>query len=345
MHFKLLDRSGATFVRICFALAVGMAFWHDTGGNAQTPAAAQASPWGRRAPLLEAVSEQAVAELDGKVYVIAGNADEKGTVDTVQIYDVALGTWKWTTPLPVAVNHNMAASANGKLYVFGGQTSGGGSGLTSGFIDSTFEYDPATEQWRSRAPLPVARSAGATAVVNGKIYVVGGRPPRGSDFAVYDPVADSWTRLPDLPTQRNHLAAVAIDGKIYVAGGRFEPGNTSPMTDALEIFDPATSTWSRGRRMPTVRGGVNGVAANGCLHVFGGEGNASVPNGMFKQHEVYNPVADTWTQLQDMPVPVHGVTGGAFLNGLIYLPGGAAARGGGERSNLLQTYRPAQVCR
>jgi len=56
-------------------------------------------------------------------------------------------------------------------------------------------------------------------------------------------------------------------------------------------------------------------------------------------------VSNTWTQLPDMPVPVHGVTGGGLLGGLIYLPGGAAARGGGDRQNLLQTYRPAQTCR
>jgi N-acetylneuraminic acid mutarotase len=182
-------------------------------------------------------------------------------------------------------------------------------------------------------------------VLNGKIYVVGGRPPRGSDFAVYDPATDTWTKLPDLPTQRNHIAAAAINGKIYVAGGRFLPGNTSPMTDALEIFDPATNQWSQGRRMPTVRGGVNGVVANGCLHIFGGEGNAPDPKGIFHEHEVYNPISNTWTEMPDMPIPVHGVTGGGFLNGLIYLPGGAAARGGGERSNLLQTYRPAMACR
>lgn len=78
--------------------------------------------------------------------------------------------------------------------------------------------------------------------------------------------------------------------------------------------------------------------------MFDGEGNADDAKGMFVQHEVYNPVTDSWTRMPDMPIPVHGVTGGAFLNGLIYLPGGAGARGGGERKDLLQTYRPSQTC-
>ena len=42
--------------------------------------------------------------------------------------------------------------------------------------------------------MPTARSGGGSAVIDGKIYVAGGRPPRGSDLAVYDPSADAWTR-------------------------------------------------------------------------------------------------------------------------------------------------------
>ena len=185
---------------------------------------AQLGRWGMRTPLLEPFSEHAVAELDGKIYVIAGNTNDRGTVATILVYDSANDSWTHTTPLPVAVNHNMAATMNGKLYVFGGQTATQGD---SPFVDTVYEFNPATEQLTERAPMSLARSAGATAVVNGKIYVAGGRPPRGHDFAVYDPVANTWGRLPDLPTQRNHLAVAAINGKVYVAGGRFGPGSTS----------------------------------------------------------------------------------------------------------------------
>ena len=67
-------------------------------------------------------------------------------------------------------------------------------------------------------------AGGAAAVVEGKIYVGGGRPPRGSDFAVYDPAADVLTVLPEMPTQRNHLGMGAIGGKVYVVGGGLRRG-------------------------------------------------------------------------------------------------------------------------
>jgi N-acetylneuraminic acid mutarotase len=181
--------------------------------------------------------------------------------------------------------------------------------------------------------------------VGGKIYVAGGRPPHGHEFAVYDPRTDAWKTLPDLPTQRNHLTVVAVEGKIYVLGGRFEGSFRSQKTDAVEAFDPATGAWERRARMPRPRGGLNGVEALGCIHVFGGEGSEQDPRGVFPDHDVYDPRSDTWTRLDPMPVPVHGVTGAAFLNGLIYLPGGGTALGGSSGSTIHQVYRPKITCR
>ena len=65
-------------------LAVGMS-------PAQAQADGQAGPapgeWGMKAPLLEPNSEFAVAELDGRIYVLGGYPAGRVTVRTVQIYD------------------------------------------------------------------------------------------------------------------------------------------------------------------------------------------------------------------------------------------------------------------
>ena len=176
--------------------------------------------------------------------------------------------------------------------------------------------------------------------LDGRIYVAGGRPPHGHDFAAYDPAADAWTVLPDMPRQRNHLAGAAIGGRIFIAGGRLGPGYRSEASAALEVFDPAAGTWSAAAPMPRPRSGVNGVAARGCFHVWGGEGG----QGMFPDHTVYDPRTDHWIRLADMPVPVHGVTGAAFVDGLIHIPGGGQGVGGRNPGTLHQTYRPGMAC-
>ena len=298
--------------------------------------------WGARGELLEANSEMAIGELLGKVYVMGGYPASRATQSTVQVYDPASDRWELTTPMPLGLNHNMAPTVNGKLYMIGGQTTDGGSG---NFSDRVFEYNADTREWRERTRMPTARGAGVAVVLDGKIYVAGGRPPRGADFAVYDPAADTWRTLPDLPTPRNHLAGAAMGGKVYIVGGRFEAGFQSPQSDAVEIYDPVTNAWSRGAPMPKPRGGINGLEAYGCLHVFGGEGNFGAPNGLHPEHDVYNPVTNSWTSLGPMPIPVHGVTGAVFLSGLIYLPGGGTSEGGSSGSRIHQVFRPYMVCR
>jgi len=301
-----------------------------------------AGAWGRRADLLEANSEMSIAEANGKLYVIGGYPSSRVSVATVEEFDPIASRWRLTKPMPVALNHTMSVSVSGKIYVIGGQPGAGGSGP---FVDTVYEFDPAAETWTVRAPMPTEPGGGAAAVAGGRIYVAGGRPPRGNDFAVYDPAANTWRVLPPLPTQRNHIGAAAIGGKIFVVGGRFEAGFESERTDRLEVFDPAAGSWTTRAGMPRPRGGVNAVAADGCLHVFGGEGNDEAPSGVFPDHDVYNPVTDTWTRLGPMPVPVHGVTGAVFANGLIYLPGGGISLGGSSGSTIHQVYRPTMVCR
>src|SRR6185436_14582257 len=109
---------------------------------------------------------------------------------------------------------------------------------TDAYTNTVFEYNPSTTNWTARAPMPTARSAGAAAVIGDLIYVAGGRPPEGQDFAAYHPGSNQWTTLPVMPTARNHLAAAAIDGRIYVAGGRLGGGFTSEMTNVIEVYDP-----------------------------------------------------------------------------------------------------------
>jgi N-acetylneuraminic acid mutarotase len=181
-------------------------------------------------------------------------------------------------------------------------------------------------------------------VIGGKVYVAGGRPPHGNDFAVYDPRADSWKVLPPMPTARNHVAFAAIGGKLYIAGGRFGGGFRSEITAALEMYDPATNAWTAKKPMSEPRSGLNGIAVNGCFHTFGGEHPAAGKDGMFPHHEVYDPAKDTWTRLADMPVPVHGVTGLVYANGLIYLPGGGLKMGGSSGGIQHQTVRVAMTC-
>ncbi|HLH25312.1 MAG TPA: kelch repeat-containing protein [Chloroflexota bacterium] len=311
------------------------------------PSSAQGS-WSERAPLLLPRSETAIAALGDSIYVMGGYGGDRHNSDVVQVYDSRTDTWTYGPSLPMPIHHAMPAVVAGRLFLIGGEVGGTGTPVDpSTFTDTVFELDPAAGAWLLRAPLPVPRSAGAVGIIDGIVYVAGGRPPHGHEFAAYDPVADAWTTLPDLPTQRNHLAAGVIDGKLYVVGGRFGGGVGSEMTATVEVYDPATQTWQAGTPLPEPRAGLTGTVVNDCLYAIGGEGNDADPRGIFDLNEVYNPRTDSWTRVAPPPLPIHGLNGVPVLNGDLYIAGGATKRGvsGEDVSLRLQVFHPDLDCR
>jgi N-acetylneuraminic acid mutarotase len=269
--------------------------------------------------------------------VLGGYPRGRVSVRTVQVYDIAADAWTLGPPLPEVNNHGMAAALDGVIYLIGGQTD-----PNTAYVDTVYALDTRVPGagWVEKARMPTKRSAAVAVVHDGKLWVVGGRPPRGNDFAVYDPKADRWETLPDLPSQRNHIAAELIDGRIHVFGGRLGGGFQSDKTAAHEIFDPRTRTWTVGPPMLKPRSGINSVQAYGCVHVWGGEEQA----GVFPDHDVFDAKAGRWTKLPDMAIPIHGVTGATFADGLIYVTGGGTEVGGNSGSLLNQVYRPAIRC-
>jgi N-acetylneuraminic acid mutarotase len=326
-----------------FTVGASGALSITVAGGAEASAAAlvltrliDVGEWSQRSGLLAANSEFALAELNGKIYVLGGYPASRQTVRTVQVYDIATDRWTLGPQLPQPNNHGMAAAVNGKIYLIGGQLTAD----EEGYVQTVYELDPAGTAWVEKAQMPTARSGGVAVVHAGKIYVAGGRLPRGSDFAVYDPSANSWEVLPDLPTQRNHITGAAINGRIHIVGGRLGNGLSPLKTDAHEVFNPVTRTWSTAAPMMSGRSGINGVVARGCFHVWGGE----KPEGMTPQHEYYDPRTDRWASLPDMPIPIHGVVGSAFVGGVIWVTGGGTHIGGSSGSLHNQTYRPEVSC-
>jgi N-acetylneuraminic acid mutarotase len=337
---RVLMKTALLALLALFIVGCGDSSRSPTGpgpGPGPGPVQVDGGQWSARAQLIEPNSELALAEANGKLYLLGGYPASRQTARTVQVYDIASDSWELGPPLPQPNNHGMAAGVNGRVYLIGGQTTDVSEGPA---VDTVYELDPARGTWLEKARMPTARGAGVAIVHQGMIYVAGGRPPRGSDFAVYDPASDHWQVLPDLPAQRNHLTGAAIMGRIHVVGGRLGHGLSPQMTAVHEVFDPQTRAWTTAAPMLRARSGMNGVMARGCFHVWGGEG----PSGMFPDHDYYDPRTNEWIRLRDMPIPVHGVSGSAFVHGLIWAAGGGTGIGGNHGSLHNQVFWPTVGC-
>ena len=250
--------------------------------------------WTKKKPMALASHHVALAELNGKIYVMGGFVPPQSgppawvPIDNAWEYDPANDSWKALAPLPTKRGSPNAAAANGKIYVIGGASTHPGSKETAVHparphrsVDTNEVYDPATNTWETRSPLPTARNHAAVGMVNNKIYIIGGRVgaafiTRASNVGIveeYDPATDQWGALKaSMINPRSAAAWGTYKGKIYVAGGEERSSGPWQRTfRAVEAYDPATNRWSSLPDMTFPRHGLAGDIVNGKLHLVSGD--------------------------------------------------------------------------
>jgi len=171
------------------------------------------------------------------------------------------------------------------------------------------------DSWTILAEMPTARSGLGVAVVDGKIYAIGGF---GYDSQLdineeYDPVTDTWTTKTPMPIRRHRFAIAVVQNKIYVIGGEI-PGNYSSVN---QVYDPTTDTWEPKTSMPTARADLCASVVDGKIYVIGGNFLKIWPEPS-NVIEVYDPETDTWTRKASMPTAVYGCVS-AVVNNKIYV--------------------------
>ena len=210
------------------------------------------------------------AVVNGKIYVIGGGETQTSdSTVTVHEYDPATDTWADKAEMPTPRDSLAVSVVNDKIYAIGGfsYTSGSGSGL----LATVEEYDPATDAWTTKAEMPDKKSNLSSAVVDGKIYVMGGFPSPGSASAsvlAYDPLTDSWTERASLRAPRGVAARSVFGGSLYLGGCLDDKGATAVST--VFEYDPDTDTWQTMDDMPFEGQALSASALDGKVYVMGG---------------------------------------------------------------------------
>ena len=116
----------------------------------------------------------AAAAVAGKVYAMGGLDDDSELCDAVEAYDPRLRRVDSAgEPARGSLPHHTAAVVDGKIYVVGGIIyDDEGEEVATGLVEM---YDPAADSWQQMAAMPTVRYSHASAVMDGKIYVSGGK--------------------------------------------------------------------------------------------------------------------------------------------------------------------------
>ncbi len=266
----------------------------------------------------------------------------------------AQGKWVKLAPFPEPAEELLGVAAGGKLYVF--------CGLAPGWkpIGMVYEYDPATDKWAQKKPMPLLSHHVAFTEHAGRIYAFGGftlpasGPPAWAPIDnawEYDPAVDSWKALAPMPTKRGSPVAVSVAGRMYVIGGATTaPGSKETAVHPqrphisvgnVEEYDPATNTWRQRSAMPTPRNHATAGVVGSKVYVIGGRvGAAFISAGSSNVDvvEEYDPAADAWGSARARMPSARSAMASGVHGGRIYVTGGE-----GQSAQMMYTFRALEA--
>ena len=142
----------------------------------------------------------------------------------------------------------------GKLYRIGGFTAKNKEDEEQDLwsLDDVAAFDIKAGTWKTLPPLPEPRSSFDAAVLDHKIYVIGGWQLRGEEESIWHETAWvldlksnklSWKSLPKPPFKKRALSVATAHGKIYAIGGM---QSNAKITSGIAIYNPQNQKWSNG---------------------------------------------------------------------------------------------------
>ena len=257
----------------------------------------ETNTWTAIAPLPIYNDWSTVVACQNKIYVIGGSAETP-----TQVYDPATDTWENKTPIPTTRSFLQANVVDSKIYVIGGQVPSALGVFNPSSANDV--YDPATDSWSNMTPIPTPVMGYASAVLDNKIYIIGGGIAKGApgfnpinQVQIFDPKTNQWTNGTPIPTGVCYARACATTGlsapkRIYVIGGTltyYFRYAFSTVTDLSQVYNPETDTWTTGTPMPTPRCRFGVAVVNDELYAIGGH-NSTDWGGVVSANEKYTPL-------------------------------------------------------
>lgn len=151
--------------------------------------------------------------------------------------------------------------------------------------DGTIKQLP--EMWTTR-------SEHSASVLNGSIYVIGGRDVYGSIIASverFDVDAQKWIRVAAMHTGRTLSGSAVLDGNIYTIGG----SSNRNVLETVECYNPGVNKWIRMAPLIVPRRHPHVVAVDGFIYVFGGFNRDKMSESSVER---FDPKTDTWKQVR-----------------------------------------------
>jgi N-acetylneuraminic acid mutarotase len=250
----MTERRAPLKARLAIGAALTIVVSSTIGG-----VSAKGGKWSVKAPIPNPRPGLAVGVVNGILYAVGGDRGRGDVADRyltlVEAYNPVTNSWTTKAPMPTGRWGVAVGVLKGTLYAVGGVGRPLPGSMKSVVLSTVEAYDPITNSWATKAPMPTPRSALAVGVVNGILYALGGsRSPYGMigvDFLntveAYDPSKNAWTTTASIPVMRDSFAAGVITKTLYLLG---TAGVCSERASVMEAYDPTRNGWKPKAAIP-----------------------------------------------------------------------------------------------
>lgn len=261
---------------------------------------------------------------NGKVFIVGGFLSNGEGLATTEIFDPTDGSFTSAQKMNVGRNsHTATLLPDGKVLITGG--------YNREYLDSAEIYDPKTDTFTRTRPMIIGRSGHIAALLNnGKVLIAGGVGSGWtflSDAEIYDPQTNSFTRTGSMSTEREgHAVSMLKDGRILISGGHSGRRRDLVINKNVEIYDPATGTFSAAGDLNVKRHKHESIRLNdGRILILGGSDERD-GDGAYNNAELFDPKTGRFVSVKNsMNSSRYKLQGTAVLltNGKVLIAGGS----------------------
>ena len=232
--------------------------------------------WSRGANLPGPETHGGVAT-DGKyIYFVGGQTGPQESTDLTDKawkYYPDKDLWVPYISLPEVRAGGTLAYADNALHYFGGV---GANRITNTADHFVLRYNTDNPHWERGPSMPRSTDHVTSAVLDGKIYVIGGE--HGHEYSYvphydvqqYDLATEKWTYKAPLPLPFSHAEYTTFiyQGQIWSLGGQT---SAEDLSSHVSSYDPVTDQWTVHSPMFELRKGGVAFEDGGKLYYVGGE--------------------------------------------------------------------------
>ncbi|WP_312147507.1 kelch repeat-containing protein [Brevundimonas sp.] len=234
-------------------------------------------PQPRHHPMLAAAA--------GRVWAFGGYDRRDGGEWTAMtdVWAMDRGVWAQVGQMPDRLCETVGVSLGDRVHLVTGRSPKGaanGQWTDQGDVATHLVFDAAANRWDTAQPAPMARNSAAGAILDGKLFIAGGRTVEGGGTGRldrYDPTTDRWDTLAPIPVSPatgkqvgGGLAMAEADGRLIAFGGEWFEGRGGGVFAETWTYDPSRDVWSAGPPMRTPRHGLAAAGVNGTIYAISG---------------------------------------------------------------------------